>query len=498
MLPHLRDFNRKLKLMTKLLKPIAGEAKEQVSGNFKSLLERLKRINIKKIVDSASTKAVFTAAGGMLAIMSVMLFYGLGFRFGYHVYVGDKFLASVPDKSALSESLQRVDDTLGYEYSYKNEPVAKLAIVRFPSEDITDDILSTLSDVTEGLVLTVDGKEIAKFRNSAEATEALSRVLKATRAEGAESAEFADNLEFSKTYIKTAGIQNLDSVVDYLVSYKTSPDTYTLKEGETIDTVSAKHKIAHSDLLDRNPSYTEEDFKEGTEIVLNCPKRVLPVKSIFAERVVEEIPFETEQIEAPELYTGVTSVKKAGKTGSKEVSKKTMEIDGVRVAIAVEEEVVLEKPEVQIEYIGTREPAEGTVTGNFERPLSGGVVTSRYGARWGTVHNGVDIGAPEGTPIRSADGGIVLFAGDDGDGYGLKVIVDHGNNYITLYAHCSRLLVSTGIAVEKGDLIAEVGNTGYSTGPHLHFEVQINGSAVNPMPFIDGTASIIKEFGAIE
>jgi murein DD-endopeptidase MepM/ murein hydrolase activator NlpD len=99
------------------------------------------------------------------------------------------------------------------------------------------------------------------------------------------------------------------------------------------------------------------------------------------------------------------------------------------------------------------------------------------------MHTGIDLAAPSGTPIRAADGGTIVFAGWRG-GYGKTVIVQHGNGLATLYAHLSSIKVGSGQSVGKGDVVGLVGSTGYSTGPHLHFEVRKNGSPVNPLSYL--------------
>ncbi|MCS7186166.1 MAG: peptidoglycan DD-metalloendopeptidase family protein [Armatimonadetes bacterium] len=124
-------------------------------------------------------------------------------------------------------------------------------------------------------------------------------------------------------------------------------------------------------------------------------------------------------------------------------------------------------------------------TGPFIRPVSGPIV-SGFGYRVHPIfrrvkfHYGVDISAPSGTPIRAAADGVVVFAGWR-RAYGNTVIVDHGNGLATLYAHCSRVLVSEGEVVKQGQVIALVGSTGLSTGPHLHFEVRRYGEPINPL-----------------
>ena len=118
------------------------------------------------------------------------------------------------------------------------------------------------------------------------------------------------------------------------------------------------------------------------------------------------------------------------------------------------------------------------------RPVSG-IVTSRFGARWGKTHKGVDIGAAKGTPIVAAAAGTVTTAQYGyGGGYGNYLIISHGNGIQTLYGHCTTLNVSAGQNVSQGQQVATVGNTGNSTGNHLHLEIRINGVAQNPQNYL--------------
>ncbi len=124
-------------------------------------------------------------------------------------------------------------------------------------------------------------------------------------------------------------------------------------------------------------------------------------------------------------------------------------------------------------------------TGKFVRPVEGRI-TSYFGRRFHPIikkwknHDGLDIAAPHGTPVKAGGDGRVIYTGWRG-GYGKTIIIDHGNRVTTLYAHLSRIAVSTGTVVKAGQVIGYVGSTGYSTGPHLHFEVRKNGKPVNPL-----------------
>jgi murein DD-endopeptidase MepM/ murein hydrolase activator NlpD len=118
----------------------------------------------------------------------------------------------------------------------------------------------------------------------------------------------------------------------------------------------------------------------------------------------------------------------------------------------------------------------------FIWPVNGPVV-SGYGMRWGRMHEGIDIAAGTGTPIWAAAAGTVIHAGWLG-GYGNLVVVDHGNGLATAYAHASAILVGVGQSVAQGETVSLVGSTGNSSGPHLHFEVRVNGSAVDPLLYL--------------
>jgi murein DD-endopeptidase MepM/ murein hydrolase activator NlpD len=112
-----------------------------------------------------------------------------------------------------------------------------------------------------------------------------------------------------------------------------------------------------------------------------------------------------------------------------------------------------------------------------------GPVTSGFGSRWGKMHEGIDIGVGVGTPVHAAAAGTVIYAGWM-SGYGNLVVIDHGNGLSTAYAHNSQLIVAQGASVGKGFVIALSGNTGHSTGPHVHFEVRVNGAPVDPLGYL--------------
>ncbi len=136
--------------------------------------------------------------------------------------------------------------------------------------------------------------------------------------------------------------------------------------------------------------------------------------------------------------------------------------------------------------IATPDPIDPYPT--FVYPVHG-ILTSRFGWRWGRLHKGIDIAAPTGTPIVASAEGTVNDAGWNDGGYGLLVEIKHLNGSTTLYAHNSRILVREGDYVEQGQVIAEMGSTGRSTGSHCHFEIRLPGKgAVNPIAYLNGSS----------
>jgi murein DD-endopeptidase MepM/ murein hydrolase activator NlpD len=119
----------------------------------------------------------------------------------------------------------------------------------------------------------------------------------------------------------------------------------------------------------------------------------------------------------------------------------------------------------------------------WQLPLHGYQFTSPFGQRWGRLHAGVDLALPEGTPYHAAKAGVVILARWHG-GYGNAVIIDHGNGIQTVYGHASKLLVKEGQRVEAGQVLGLIGNTGYSFGAHLHFEIHINDQPTDPVAYL--------------
>ncbi len=207
----------------------------------------------------------------------------------------------------------------------------------------------------------------------------------------------------------------------------------------------------------------------------------LDVSATRSVTYTEQIPYETITRENDALAQTYRETVQQGRAGEAVVTAQITTVDGQEDSRTIVERTVLSRATDEIIEIGTKNIGIGT--GELHAPLSSYTFTSAFKWRWGRLHGGVDLAVSEGTPVYASDNGKVIFAGSGG-GYGNYVILDHNNGFKTLYAHNSDLLVSAGDIVAQGDKIALSGNTGNSTGPHLHFEVMVDDEKVDPQLYV--------------
>lgn len=314
--------------------------------------------------------------------------------------------------------------------------------------------------------------------------------------------------------IDVSGVKVAFGLVDGFTSISEAADNYKKKdprfvkaavlsvEGEKIFAVSSSQeaKAVADGLLNKykEGEYSTVSFSKKVEITDEYVKRdsvsslasaqellsgAVSVQTVIKESVYTVEPYGEVALEDPELYIGERKTVSEGISGEKYVEYTTVKVNGNQITHYKSGETVLTNPVASVVHVGTKENPKGVATGAFANPVSGNL-SSYYGARWGRTHKGIDVCAPAGTPIYAADGGTVSYSGWM-SGYGNLIQIDHGNGYITYYAHCTELYASVGDKVAQGDLIAAVGSTGNSTGNHLHFEIRCNGSVLNPLEYVN-------------
>ena len=271
--------------------------------------------------------------------------------------------------------------------------------------------------------------------------------------------------------------------------------TYTVLEGETIDEVAFKNGLGSVEFLIANPNFTSTKnllFK-GQEVNIGLINPQITIVVDQEEVEDQEIPFRTENQYDYTMYQGYSEVLQEGEAGLDRVTKKIQYKNGIITQVVTPKSVSL-KPAIDkiIVYGGKQSSWGGSgAIGDWYWPtVFPYTLSSPFGYRGGVLHNGVDIsGCGYGSPIYAAEYGMIMVANYQGR-YGYHIVIDHGNGYYTLYAHLSKINVSAGQIVSRGFIIGTMGNSGNSTGTHLHFSITIGGppdrggTFVNPCPYI--------------
>jgi len=200
--------------------------------------------------------------------------------------------------------------------------------------------------------------------------------------------------------------------------------------------------------------------------------------SVIAARTDEARSVRNELAASRDTLAAARTLKQSALRSTRETREEYLEEVEALAAQSASLAAAIRDAQAEAGSTGTGAPSAS----GFIWPVNGTVV-SGYGMRWGRLHEGIDIAASTGTPIWSAAAGTVIHAGWLG-GYGNLVVVDHGNGLATAYAHASAILVAVGQQVAQGETVALIGSTGNSSGPHLHFEVRVNGVAVDPLLYL--------------
>ena len=227
--------------------------------------------------------------------------------------------------------------------------------------------------------------------------------------------------------------------------------------------------------------------ESGDKIEINRKVEPITVEMTEDGTMSEVIEYKTIEKKTKEMYRGDREVTQKGVNGRQIITGTVVYQNGKEVKRDIREKEVLKKSVDKIVLVGTNDKPKWYPTGHYIIPVKNEVITSYFGSRWGRIHGGLDFGMPIGTPIYASDGGTVTRASYFA-GYGLCVEVTHNNGTFTRYGHCSAVKCKVGDKVAQGQKIALVGNTGNSTGPHLHFEIHPHGGEyVDPYPYLYGS-----------
>lgn len=279
-------------------------------------------------------------------------------------------------------------------------------------------------------------------------------------------------------YVPAEGLADMDTAVAEVTKEEETNKLYTVKGGDTMSGIAQRYGIPLDYLLKLN-EFTDQNqtIHIDQELIVAVPEPELKLRT--TEGILYEEDFTANPIIIPnnDWYNTKEELISEGTTGHREVNAFITYDNGVESSRSIAHTTVLQESVPEVIERGTIVPP------TYIKPINGGRFTSGFGRRWGRMHKGVDWACPTGTVVFASSDGVVEYAGW-GNGYGNTILISHPDGRKTRVGHLSKILVHDGQSVKQGETIGLSGSTGRSTGPHVHFEIYINGTQVNPLDYI--------------
>ncbi|MCQ2518580.1 MAG: M23 family metallopeptidase [Lachnospiraceae bacterium] len=304
---------------------------------------------------------------------------------------------------------------------------------------------------------------------------------------GISSVSFSEDVEVVESYVNEDEISTLEDACSILTEEQEVQQIYEVKAGDTLSEISLNVGIPMETIVEMNSDYLDDvnsTLHVGQQLVITVPEPELSVEYTIRDHYEESYEAEIVYVDNDSWYTTQKVTLQEPSAGYREVIADVNYVNGEQVSKNVVKEDILMEAVPKIVERGTIIPP------TYIKPISGGRMSSGFGKRKApkagasTYHKGIDWATPIGTPVYASSGGVVAKAGW-GSGYGYVVYINHPDGRQTRYGHLSKIYVSVGQSVSQSDKIALSGNSGVSTGPHIHFEILINGSQVNPLNYLN-------------
>lgn len=413
----------------------------------------------------------------------------------YAVYVDGEEIGLLEEEEKLEEMLIALQKEAELYYERTVVPVESVTIeeVFRPKENQNEEKVFShlryrLSYKVDSRMITINGRDIFPVATDEDVEKVIELIQVAYITDDAkvslQEIQMEERISSREYYAYPEDLYDVETVAAFLLRGTDRKEIYLVSRGDSLWEIASNYNLSVDDLKDANPQLDGDFIREGDELSLIVPEPMVNV--ITVERMIQEenIPFETEKIYDSDMWRTQTKVVEEGIFGRKEVVYQITRENGEETERQLISETVIKEPKNRLVASGIANiPSKGT--GSFIWPVvGGGKISSGYGWRSGGYHTGLDIAAPSGTAVLASDSGVVVYSGWE-NGFGNSIVIFHGH-YYTRYAHNSRNLAKNGQAVNKGQVIANVGSTGRSTGPHLHFEIRTGskyGSTVNPLNF---------------
>lgn len=296
---------------------------------------------------------------------------------------------------------------------------------------------------------------------------------------GIVAVDFADNVFIYENYVARDMLSNPAEAAEEVTKEKETNKIYVVEAGDCLSTIAEDFETTVDSIVGLNQlGGKEATVYADQELIVAVPKPDISLRVTEGSVYQEEYSAEASVIGNDSWYNTQENVLQEGAVGLREVNAVITYEQGLEVSREIRNSRVLKEAVPSIIERGTQIPP------TYIKPLLGGRFTSGYKKRWGRMHKGADWATAIGTEVYASSEGTVTVAGEV-RGYGYAVYISHPDGRQTRYGHNSKILVSPGQSVKQGDVIALSGNTGRSTGPHVHFEILIDGVQVNPLEYMN-------------
>ena len=450
----------------------------------------------KSFIEEKGSKKYMIGAVAATAVVAALSVFTL--NTSYSLEIDGNVVGQVASKSVVTEAMNEAQaaaeaayglDVVAAYNTVEVKAVHNLAKDTMTDEEVAAVINEQVDWVAAGATLNVNNGEykftVATVEDGQAVLDKLQESALANQGDATiKSVEFLEDVTLESGNVKVGDVQTPAEIVATVQAGKEAIKTHTVVKGESFWTVAKNHGVTVSELQKLNPDVDPDRLKIGQVLNLTWLEPLINVVVVKEVTVEESIAYATEYKETESLYRGETQVVKKGTNGKKMVTYEVKEASGAVVEKTTLNEVVISEPVSAVVNKGTKAVALSSRSGDgiLNWPMSG-KITSPYGTRSSGFHSGIDIGGVIGRGVYAAAGGKVVLSSYY-YAYGNCILIDHGNGMKTRYAHLSAYKVKVGDTVERGQLIGLCGNTGRSTGPHLHFEVIVNGSTKNPINYL--------------
>lgn len=429
--------------------------------------------------------------------------------------VNGDFVGYINDETTFTTAEQMVQNRINYTGSstevFTFEPVYEVEVVGngvlLNQYQVADKILRLLGkEVREGFGLYLGDAFYGTLTSHDRLDAATESILNSYRTgEEKETVQFSQTITYvSGTYLADSFVDE-DDIIKQFTSTKNTGSYYTVAAGDDLDSVLEKTEMSQEQLSAFNPDFDDDyEFTEGDRLKTSADEPFLTVIVSREEHYTEEFDYETVYQDDAFLYVGNKQRLVTGEYGERAVVANISYINGVEVNRRILSREVTKEPVTEVIAIGTKPRTSTTAPGQFIEEgkmlwpvggYDGGVLEEPVYWKGGySGHKGVDISVAFGTPVYAAENGYVVSAvyGGNYDDRGNYVVIQGDSGFTTYYYHNNELFVSAGQRVTAGDMIANVGMTGRTYGPHCHFGVQVGNTWLNPtdyLPWHQRTAS---------